>query len=77
MPSSGNTVNAEVCSSRFKSAAPSVIGKYGGNGLVMPKRRAMSITLFMPIFSASFTAGTLREPSSARRSVIMPSNFSS
>ena len=46
-------------------------------GLVMPKRRAVSITLLMPIFSVSLTAGTLREPASARRSVMRPSNFSS
>ena len=44
---------------------------------LMPKRRAVSTTELTPSFSASFTAGTLREPASARRSVIVPSNFSS
>ena len=77
MPSFGKTVNAETCSSSFMSAAPSASGRYGGSDVVIPKRRVMSTTELMPTFSASFTAGTLREPASARRSVIVPSNFSS
>jgi len=33
----------------------------GGRALVNANRRAMSITLFMPIFPRVFTAGTLRD----------------
>jgi len=77
MPSLGKTVKAETCSRSFMSAAPRASGRYGGSGVVMPNRFAISTTVLMPIFSASFTAGTLREPAKARRRVMVPSNFSS
>src|SRR6266704_3429850 len=77
MPSLGKTVKAETGSSSLMSAAQRASGRYGGSGVVMPKRLAMSTTVLMPTFSASFTAGTLREPASARRSVIVASNLSS
>ena len=76
-PSLGKTLNAEVCSSGVTSTAPSATGKYGGILEVMPKRRAYSMTVLIPTLSASFSAGMLRDCASARRSVIVPSNFSS
>src|SRR5258708_2124141 len=57
MPSLGKTVNAETCSRSFMSAAPRANGRYGGRGVVMPNRLAISPTVLMPIFSPSFTAG--------------------
>src|SRR5258708_38300922 len=58
------------------SAAPSASGRYGGSGVVMPNRFVISTTVLMPTFSASFTAGTLREPPIAQRREMGPSNFS-
>src|SRR2546421_5247358 len=57
MPSLGKTVKAETCSRSFMSAAPRASGRYGGSGVVMPNRFAISTTVLMPMFSASFTAG--------------------
>src|SRR2546428_202254 len=74
-PDSGSKLRREADEPRVRV----VLRRAGlsGSGVVMPKRRAMSTTELMVSFSASLTAGTLREPARARRRVIVPSNLSS